>query len=73
MDTRGCGGWPGWRGTFLPSAPVSRSAGESLGIWGSPMTDLLTDADASMSLDVYSHVMPPDEIAAQRFAALIAP
>jgi integrase len=28
-------------------------------------------ARASMSLDVYSHVMPPDEIAAQQFLALL--
>ena len=29
-------------------------------------------ARASMSLDVYSHVMPPDEIASERFLALAA-
>jgi integrase len=37
------------------------------------LADRAGHAHASMSLDVYSHVMPPDEIAAQRFAALIAP
>ena len=28
-------------------------------------------ARPSMSLDVYSHVMPPDEVASERFLALI--
>jgi hypothetical protein len=28
-------------------------------------------ARASMSLDVYSHVMPPDEVAAERLQTLI--
>ena len=30
-------------------------------------------ARASMSLDVYSHVMPPDEVASERLFALIEP
>ena len=30
-------------------------------------------ARPSMSLDVYSHVMPPDEIASERFLSLLAP
>jgi hypothetical protein len=28
-------------------------------------------ARASMSLDVYSHVMPPDEVAAEKFRPLL--
>jgi hypothetical protein len=29
-------------------------------------------ARPSMSLDVYSHVMPPDEIASERFLSLLS-
>ena len=30
------------------------------------------DARPSMSLDVYSHVMPPDEIASERLLSLLS-
>jgi integrase len=43
-------------------------------IWhqsGVPARERAGHARPSMSLDVYSHVMPPDEIPVERFLALI--
>ena len=48
----------------------SRSGTSRASLLGSSRS-VLDTRRPSMSLDVYSHVMPPDEIASERFLALI--
>jgi hypothetical protein len=50
------GGITIWHQSGVPARELAERAGH---------------ARASMSLDVYSHVMPPDEVANERLLALI--
>jgi hypothetical protein len=42
-----------------------------LGVRARELAERARHARPSMSLDVYAHVMPPDEVASERFLALI--